>query len=110
MRANQATFPVTAMSRVLGVSPSGYHAWCRRPPSKRAQANERILERIREIYRFSRETYGRPRMHAELRDEGWPVNHKRVARLRREVGLVGLTRRKKWRTTKRDRDARPAPI
>jgi putative transposase len=48
-------------------------------------------------------------MYAELRDEGWPVNHKRVARLMKQDGLVGITRRKKWRTTKRDRDARPAP-
>ncbi len=109
MRANQATFPVTTMSHVLGVSPSGYYAWCARPPSTRTVANERLLERMREIYRFSRQSYGRPRMYAELRDEGWPVNHKRVARLMKQDGLVGITRRKKWRTTKRDRDGRPAP-
>lgn len=64
---------------------------------------------MREIYRFSRETYGRPRVYAELRDEGHVVNHKRVARLMREDGLVGASRRKKWRTTKRAKDARPAP-
>jgi len=109
MRANQAVFPLTTMCRVLGVSPSGYYAWCARPPSTRTVANERLLERMREIYRFSRQSYGRPRMYAELRDEGWLVNHKRVARLMKQDGLVGITRRKKWRTTKRDRDARPAP-
>ena len=48
-------------------------------------------------------------MYAELRDDGWQVNHKRVRRLMRRNGLQGATRRKKWRTTKRDRDARPAP-
>ena len=97
------------MCRVLGVSPSGYYAWKHRPPSNRAVANEQLLGRIREIHAFSRQTYGQPRMYAELRDEGWWVNHKRVRRLMRLDGLQGATRRKKWRTTKRDRDARPAP-
>jgi putative transposase len=109
VRANQATFPVTLLCRTLGVSPSGYYAWLGRPPSARSVANRRLLERMREIYRFSRETYGRPRVYAELRDEGHVVNHKRVARLMREDGLVGASRRKKWRTTKRAKDARPAP-
>jgi len=40
-------------------------------------ANAELLERMREIHAFSRETYGRPRMYAELRDEGRQVNHKR---------------------------------
>jgi putative transposase len=48
-------------------------------------------------------------MYAELRDEGWIVNHKRVARLMRLEGLQGASRRRKWRTTKRAKDARPAP-
>jgi putative transposase len=109
MGANQATIPITTMCQVLGVSPSGYYAWCARPQSARTVAHQRLLERMRAIYTFSREIYGGPRMVAELRDEGWLVNHKRVGRLMKLEGLVGLTRRKKWRTTKRDRDARPAP-
>ena len=109
MRVNQAAFRVRTMCRVLGVSPSGYYAWKNRPPSPRAVDNERLLSRIREIHVFSRETYGQPRMYAELRDDGWQVNHKRVRRLMRLDGLQGATRRKKWRTTKRAKDARPAP-
>ena len=109
MTANQAEFSVRMMCEALGVSPSGYYAWKHRPPSARAVDNDRLLSRMREIHRFSRETYGQPRMRAELRDDGWRVNHKRVRRLMRLAGLQGATRRKKWRTTKRDRDARPAP-
>ena len=109
MRANQAEFDVTKMCRVLGVSPSGYYAWKDRPPSARAVENERLLKRMREIHTFSRETYVRPRMYAELRDDGWLVNRKRVARLMSLDGLQGATRRRKWRTTKRAKDARPAP-
>ena len=109
MRANQAEFSVKKMCRVLGVSPSGYYSWRDRPPSTRAVGNERLLARLREIHAFSRGTYGRPRMYAELRDDGWRVNHKRVGRLMRLNGLQGATRRRKWRTTKRSKDARPAP-
>ena len=109
MRANQAEFSVRELCRVLAISPSGYYAWRDRPASNRAAENERLLSRMREIHTFSRETYGRPRMYAELRDDGWQVNHKRVRRLMRFDGLQGATRHKKWRTTKRDRDARPAP-
>ena len=106
---NQAVFPVTQMCRVLGLSTSGYYAWLKRPPSARSRANQDLLERMKQIHRFSRDTYGRPRIHAELRAEGKQVNHKRIARLMREEGLVGVTRRRKWRTTTRDKDARPAP-
>ncbi len=109
MRANQASFPVRLMCRVLGVSPSGYYAWRSRGPSPRAVTNGRLRERMREIHRLSRETYGRPRMQAELRDEGWGVNHKRVARLMKLEGLEGASRRRKWRTTRRAKGVRPAP-
>jgi putative transposase len=97
------------MCRVLGVSPAGYYAWLVRPPSKRSQEDERILERIRAIHETSRGTYGVPRMHAELAAEGIHVGRKRVWRLMRAAGLEGVSRRKKFRTTVRDRDSRPAP-
>jgi putative transposase len=106
---SQADFPVRAMCRVLGLSPSGYYAWLQRPTSARSLANDALLSEIQRIHEESRETYGRPRMHAELRDECRAVNHKRVGRLMRLGGLRGASRRRKWRTTTRDRNARPAP-
>jgi len=109
VRANQALYPVATMCRVLGVSPSGYYAWRARGPSRRAQVNARLVERIRAIHKDSRENYGSPNIHAELVDEGWRVNRKRVARLMRVYGIVGVTRRRRTTTTRRDREARPAP-
>jgi putative transposase len=97
------------MGRLLGVSPSGYYAWARRPASKRAQADERLLVEIRSIHQRSRGTYGAPRVHAELRAQGTAVSRKRVARLMREAGLEGASRRRRFSTTIRDRDRRPAP-
>jgi len=109
VKSNQAEFPVRAMCRVLGLSPSGYYAWLQRPPSARSIANDELLGEIRRIHGESRETYGRPRLCAELREEGHAVNHKRVGRLMRLGEIRGVSRRRKWRTTTRDLEARPAP-
>ena len=70
MRENQASFPVATMCRVLDLSTSGYYAWLDRPPSARAVANEGLLRRMREIHAFRRRSYRKPRMYAELREEG----------------------------------------
>jgi putative transposase len=109
VKANQANYPVRLICRVLGLSASGYYAWADRAPSARQQSNEALIVTMRGIHAASRQSYGRPRMYAELRDEGHLVNHKRVGRLMKLDGLVGITRRKKWRTTRRDPGARPAP-
>ena len=109
VKANQALYHVATMCRVLGVSPSGYYAWRRRPPAARVQADAAMSGRLRAIHARSRGTYGVPRVQAELAAEGTHVSRKRVARLMRAAGLVGVSRRKAFHTTVRDRDARPAP-
>ena len=93
----------------LGVSPSGYYAWYDREASARAKADEVLKARIRSIHGACRGTYGVPRIHFELLAVGVGVGRKRVARLMREMGLVGVSRRKSTRTTRRGTDARPAP-
>jgi putative transposase len=109
MRAHQAKHPIRTMARVLGVSASGYYAWCVRPASQHATADGRLTETIRAIHRGSRETYGVPRVHADLRATDVRVSRKRVARLMRAAGLAGISRRKGTITTRRSQDARPAP-
>lgn len=109
MRANRASFPVQVMCRALGLSTSGYYAWLGRPPSRRAKRDEELKGRIRTIYEANRKVYGRPRIHAELEDEGERVGEKRVGRLMNELEIQGASRRRGPRTTTRDRDARPAP-
>ena len=100
---------ITTMSRLLGVSASGYYAWKRRAPSARATANAQLLERIRTHHVNSDGNYGSPRILKDLVAEGLAVGHNRVARLMRSNGLVGVSRRKGCWTTIRDRGARPAP-
>ena len=95
--------------RVLNVSRSGYYDWLGRPASPRDQENELLLKQITQIYADSRETYGSPRVHAELTlGLGLPVNLKRVARVMREAGIQGLYRRRRRGCTYRDPDARPS--
>jgi putative transposase len=97
------------MCRLLGISPSGFYAWHRRLPSSRAVADGVLSARIRAIQARSRETYGVPRAQAELAAEGSSVSRKRVARLMLAAGIAGVSRRRRFSTTQRDRQARPAP-
>jgi putative transposase len=97
------------MCRVLGVSRSGYYAWRNRGPSKRAQKDAMLTEKIREIHDRSRGTYGSPRVHAALRNEGIRVGKKRVARLMKAADLKGASRRKRPSTTNSQESARSAP-
>lgn len=95
------------LCRVLEVSVSGFYAWSRRLPSARTLGNLVLGDRVEAIYRQSRSTYGRPRIQAELQDQGIRVGDKRVARLMRERRCYGASRRKWIVTTVRDADAKP---
>jgi putative transposase len=93
------------MCRVLGVSPSGYYAWRKRPLSTRARTDVELTAHIDAIHRLSRGTYGAPRIHAELAGRGVHVGRKRIARLMRTAGVQGVSRRTPCRTTVRDETA-----
>jgi putative transposase len=98
---NQASYPIAAMCRLLGVSSSGYYAWSKRVPSRRAQADAALLAQIKAAHAASYGTYGAPRIHAELAAKGIRAGCKRVARLMAAAGLVGVSRRKFVTTTVR---------
>jgi putative transposase len=98
---NQATYPIATMCRLLGVSSSGYYAWAKRKPSRRAQADAIVLSHIRRAHAASHGTYGAPRIHVDLRASGIRVGRKRVARLMAAAGLIGVSRRRFVTTTVR---------
>ena len=100
MKANQATFPVRVMSRLLSVSASGFYAWVSRPPSARAVEDIGLTALVHAIQRRSGGAYGAPSIHAELADDYHRrVGKKRVARLMRAAGLHGLQARRCVTTT-----------
>jgi len=109
MKSRQAEHSVARMSQVLEVSRSGFYAWNGRCPSRRACEDAELGSHIQAIHERSRGTYGAPRIHAELSDEGRRVGRKRVARLMKLLALRGVSRRKWVTTTKRDRTAAVAP-
>jgi putative transposase len=102
VKANQATYPVRVMCRVLNVSPSGFYRWRQHRPCKRAEQDAQLRVLIQAIHHRSRCTYGAPRIRDELADEHrCQVGRKRVARLMREEGLRGVMRRRYICTTNR---------
>jgi putative transposase len=94
---------------VLGVSTSGYYAWRIRLPSARAQEDAVLTEQIKTIHEKSRQTYGAPRVQAELVAQGVVCGHNRVARLMRAAQIVGCHRRRSSGTTVREPAAPIAP-
>ncbi len=99
-------FEIVAMCRVLGVSRSGYYAWCRRPESRRAREDRLLLTHIRTIHRSSKRTYGSPRMHLELKALDFNCGQNRVARLMREHG-VRAKQSRRFKATTNSRHAYP---
>jgi putative transposase len=96
---HQLSYPVRQLCQTLEVSPSGYYAWRKRqtrPPDPHRTA---LLEHIERIHQQSHGTYGSPRVHAQLRREGFACNRKRIARLMRLKGLVGRRKTRQVRTT-----------
>ena len=87
------------MCRVLGVSRSGFYAWINRPLSERAQEDQRLLVHVRVAHERSRGTYGSPRVHQDLLEQGEQTSEKRVARLMREDGLQAKQPRRFRMTT-----------
>ncbi len=97
------------MCETLGISSSGYYAWRRRPPSARALADQRLQEQIQDIHARSRETYGSPKIHAQLQQAGVWCSRKRVIRLMRQAGICAKRQRCFKRTTRRNPEHPVAP-
>lgn len=110
IETEKATYPVAFLCKVLGVSRSGFYAWRQRPPSHRSQVDCALTACIVAIHRESHRTYGVPRVHAELQEQGNRVGRNRVWRLMRAAKLAGRVRgRRSVTTTISDPSASPAP-
>jgi len=106
---HQTDFAVRQMCTALNVSPSGYYAWRKRPPSAREMANQALSKDIETVYNDNNGLYGSPRIHAELRAHGKRCSQNRVARLMRLRHLRAKQVRRFKVTTKRDKRHPVAP-
>ncbi|MDA8368147.1 MAG: IS3 family transposase [Actinomycetota bacterium] len=104
-------FPVRAACAAAEVSTSAYYAWLERStaPTEAEWDEALLVNEMVDVHAESDATYGSPRMTPELRRHGFCANHKRVERLMREYGIVGVTPRRSVRTTIRDDLAPPLP-
>jgi len=84
---------------VISVSRAAYYEWHKQEPSRRAQGDQELAEKIKVIHTGSRRTYGAPRVHQDLRQRGVRCGRKRVERLMRELDLEGRGPRPRKRTT-----------
>jgi putative transposase len=90
----ESEYPVSFLCRVYGQSRSGYYDWKSRDDSNRIKMDRTLLSKIRVIHGGSRETYGSPRVHGELKRQGVRCGKKRVERLMKDNGVVSVHRRK----------------
>jgi len=100
--AKRADVPVETARATLNVSVSGFYAWRNRPASQRQADDMVLLAHIRAEFSTSNETYGSPRMHAELQESGLTIGRHRVARLMSENGLKARQKTRFKRTTDSD--------
>lgn len=93
IKAEEAFVPpvgtVSELCRALKVSRSGFYSWCSRPASERAKEDCLLALKVAEAHLVGRRTYGSPRVHGELKKQGFAISRKRVIRLMQEQGLVG---------------------
>ena len=108
VQTEKAHHRVRQLCRTLGVSPSGYYAWQRRPTSVRGRTDRRLTVYLRAAHRASGGTYGSPRLQHALQRRGFHIGRHRVMRLMRQEALCGRPRRRFRRTTERDPHAAPA--
>jgi transposase InsO family protein len=108
---HQQRYGVKRLCQIIGVARSSFYYWRSTAPDRAARdaADRRLARQINAVHAAFDGTYGAPRITAELRENGPPVNRKRVARVMRRFGVQGLRLRRRTRTTIPDPAAAKAP-
>jgi transposase InsO family protein len=104
-------YGVKRLCTILGIARSSFYYWRATAADRTARqaADTELAARIRAVHREPDGTYGVPRIAAELRETGERVNHKRLSRVMRSIGLEGVRLRRRHRTTIPDPAAAKAP-
>ena len=97
--AHRSPWTVPLMCRTLEVSVSGFWSWHSRPLSDRARSDAQRCPRIIDSHAASDGTYGVPRVHADMKEHDPTISVRTVTRLMNELGISGVSGRKRVRTT-----------
>jgi transposase InsO family protein len=110
--ADQGTFyrvPHTVCCTILGVSSSWFYKWLHRKPTDQERRRAELDARVAELFAASKRTYGSPRIHADLLDEGWKISVNTVAESMRRLGLQGRKPKRPRGLTRQDKKAAKFP-
>lgn len=95
--SSSKNYPVCILCELAGVNKSSYYKWLNREKSSNELENERLLVLVRESYEERDGILGYRQMTIKLRREyGLKVNHKRIYRLMKIIGLKSVCRRRKY--------------
>ena len=106
IKEHKDKWSIKLLTKVLSVSRSSYYAWLSRKKSKRQIENEELMLKIKHYFKLSRQAYGSPRIHKDLRDAAYQVGVNRVARLMRKAGIRAKSKRK-YKITTNSKHKRP---
>lgn len=84
---------VVGVLKYLGVSKSGYYDWLNRDPSRREKRRMDIQKKISNVYEYSHEIYGAPKITQVLNHSGTNVSERTVTRYMHEMGIHAWYRR-----------------
>ena len=104
IQTEKASYPLARLCRWLGVTPSGFYAWRQRPESTHAREDRRLKVLVHASFAASKQRYGSPRIHEDLREQEEHVSRKRLIRLMQEDGLAARARKRFKGTTMSDHD------
>lgn len=100
MKAHSKEFSIEKMARVLKVTRIGYYKYIKKKEPKRKIENDRLLQKIKIVHKKSREIYGSPRIHAQLKKDGEACSRKLIAKIMKTNNIQSKIR-KKWKKTTR---------
>lgn len=109
IRDQRNVYCIRRLCSAMDVSTSGYYDWLDRPLSATAKTNQRLITKIRCYHKASRGTYGSPRIHKDLLDDGEQVSRQRVARLMHAERIQSKMAKRFVITTDSKRTTSPAP-
>ncbi len=87
--------PYAVSCRALGVSESWFWKWHHRPPTPAQQRRAKVDQAVAAAFRASKGTYGSPRIHRDLVEDGWRVSEKTVAKSMARQGLVARSKKRR---------------
>jgi putative transposase len=99
MKSHQQEFSLKRMCAMMNIERSGYYAWLKKEPGKRAVANAALDLKILTTFNQHKGRYGAPRLQVELQETGERVSKNRVARRMKALGIKAKGKKKFKATT-----------